>query len=114
MPRPPARHEPDRAPRRASSQERGGDVKPKRIRKSEGAWVKVPKAILAAPAWRAMSAEARLLWLDVRGWLRNDGLNNGNVHRSCRDAAKSLGFNKDTITRRFVELEHYGFLFKTG
>ena len=58
-----------------------------RKRKSKGPFVAVPKAILSAPALRAMSPEGRLLWIDLRGWLRNDGLNNGKVHRSCRDAA---------------------------
>jgi hypothetical protein len=36
------------------------------------------------------------------------------VHRSCRDAAEALGLHKDTIARRFVENEHYGFLRKTA
>jgi hypothetical protein len=85
-----------------------------RKRKSKGPFVAVPKAILNAPAWRAMSPEGRLLWIDLRGWLRNDGLNNGKVHRSCRDAAEALGLHKDTIARRFVENEHYGFLRKTA
>jgi hypothetical protein len=83
-------------------------------RKSKGPFVAVPKAILNAPAWRAMSPEGRLLWIDLRGWLRNDGLNNGKVHRSCRHAAEALGLHKDTIARRFVENEHYGFLRKTA
>jgi len=61
-----------------------------------------------------MSPEGRLLWIDLRGWLRNDGLNNGKVHRSCRDTAKALGLHKDTIARRFAENEHYGFLRKTS
>jgi len=86
----------------------------KRQRMSTGPYVAVPKTIWEAPAWREMSPEARLLWIDLRGRLRNDGLNNGNVHRSCRAAAKSIGFHKDTITRRFAELEHYGFLRKTS
>src|SRR5262245_36696043 len=86
----------------------------KRKRQSKGPYVAVPKAILDAPAWRAMSPEGRLLWIDLRAWLRNDGLNNGRVLRSCRAAAKSLGFNKDTIARRFTELEHYGLLRKTS
>jgi hypothetical protein len=86
----------------------------KRKRQSKGPYVAVPKAIMATPAWRAMSPEGRLLWFELRGWLRNDGLNNGKVLRSCRDAAKSLGFNKDTIARRFAENEHYGFLRKTS
>jgi hypothetical protein len=86
----------------------------KRQRMSTGPYVAVPKLIWGAPAWREMSPEARLLWIDLRGRLRNDGLNNGNVHRSCRAAAKSLGLSKNTITRRFAELEHYGFLHKTS
>jgi hypothetical protein len=86
----------------------------KRKRNSKGPHVQVPKAIMATPAWRAMSPWARLLWIDLRGWLRNDGLNNGKVHRACRKAAEAIGANKDTIVRRFVELEHFGFLRKTA
>jgi hypothetical protein len=86
----------------------------KRKRKINGPFVALPKAILATPAWRVMSPEGRLLWIDLRGWLRNDGLNNGKVLRSCRDAAKSIGLSKNTVARRFAELEHYGFLRKTA
>src|SRR5262245_61674626 len=86
----------------------------KRKRKSKGPYVAVPKAIMATSAWRALSPWARLLWIDLRGWLRNDNLNNGNVHRACRKAAEAIGANKDTIARRFVELEHFGFLRKTA
>jgi hypothetical protein len=85
----------------------------KHQRKSVGPHVQVPKAIMATPAWRAMSPEARLVWIELRGWLRNDRLNNGKVHRSCRKAAVAIGINKDTIARRYVENEHYGFLRKT-
>ena len=86
----------------------------KRQRKSKGPHVQVPKAIMATPAWRTMSPWARLLWIDLRGWLRNDDLNNGKVHRACRKAAEAIGANKDTIARRFVELEHFGFLRRTA
>jgi hypothetical protein len=86
----------------------------KRQRMSTGPYVAVPKTIWEAPAWREMSPEARLLWIDLRGRLRNDGLNNGSVHRSCRTAAKSIGLSKNTIVRRFAELEYYGFLRKTS
>jgi hypothetical protein len=51
----------------------------KRKRKSKGPFVAVPKAIMATPAWRAMSPGGRLLWIELRGWLRNDGLNNGRM-----------------------------------
>src|SRR5262249_31355546 len=81
---------------------------------SKGPYVAIPKRITEAPGWREMSPWARLLWIDLRGWLRNDGLNNGKVHRACREAAKTLGFDKKTIVRGFAELEHYGFLRKTA
>jgi hypothetical protein len=86
----------------------------KRNRKNQGPFVAVPKAIMATPAWHAMSPWARLLWIELRGQLRNDRLNNGKVHRACRTAAKALGFNKDTIARCFAENEHFGFLCKTA
>jgi hypothetical protein len=85
----------------------------KHQRKSSGPHVQIPKTILNAPAWRAMSPWARLLWIELRGWLRNDRLNNGKVHSSCRQAAEAIGANKDTIARRYAENEHYGFLRKT-
>jgi hypothetical protein len=85
----------------------------KRRRKINGPFVPLPLAILDAPAWRAMDFIARALWIELRRKLRNGGLNNGKIFLSCRDAEK-IGANKDTIARRFVELEHYGFLRKTS
>jgi hypothetical protein len=86
----------------------------KRKRKSKGPYVAVPIAIMSTAAWRTMSPEGRLLWIELRGRLRNDGLNNGKIFRSCRVAAKALGFSKNTVARRYSENEHYGFLRKTG
>jgi hypothetical protein len=86
----------------------------KRKRMSKGPFVAIPKAIMATPAWRAMTPEGRLLWIELRGWLRNDGLNNGKVRLSCRGGAEAIGLHKDTIAHRFVELEHFGFLRKTA
>jgi len=66
-------------------------------------------------AWRAMSYGARLLYIELRGYLRNDGLNNGKVFRSCRDAAKALGTQSTrSIVRWYAELEYYGFIRKTA
>jgi len=86
----------------------------KRTRKSNGPFVALPVAIIRSQAWVAMSPEGRLLWIELRSRLRNDGLNNGKLFRSCRDAAKGLGLNKDTVARRYAENEHYGFLRKTS
>ena len=87
----------------------------KRKRKSNGPFVAVPKAIMATPAWRAMSPGGRLLWIELRGWLRNDGSNNGKAYLACRGAAKAIGTkSKDSIVRWYAENEHYGFLRKTA
>jgi hypothetical protein len=87
----------------------------KRKRKSMGPFVAVPKAIMATPAWRAMSLGGRLLWIELRGWLRNDGLNNGRMFLACRSAAKAIGTkSKSSIVRWYAENEHYGFLRKTS
>src|SRR5262249_22963018 len=109
-----ARHEGHlhRTGQAARPQLRGRNMK--RKRKSMGPFAAVPLAILDAPAWRAMSPIARLLWIALRRKLRNYGLNNGKIYLSCRDAAEEIGGNKDTIARRYAELEHYGFLRKTA
>jgi hypothetical protein len=85
-------------------------MKKKRQRQNIGPFIAMPKAIWEAPAWRAMTPEARLLWIDMRGQLRNDGLNNGKVYRGHRTAGRAIGLSKNTVTNRFAELEHYGFL----
>jgi hypothetical protein len=85
----------------------------KRQRKIKGPFVPVPLAILDTPAWRATDFIARALWIELRRKLRYDGLNNGKIWLACRSAAKAIGANKDTITRRYAVLEHYGFLRKT-
>src|SRR5262249_17817978 len=86
----------------------------KRKRQIKGPFVAIPLTILDAPAWCAMDFIARALWIALRCKLRNDGLNNGKIYLSCRSAAKTIGGNKDTVARRFTELEHYGFLRKTA
>ena len=72
------------------------------------------RSIMATPAWRAMSPIGRLVNIELRGHLRNDWLNNGNVHLSCRAGAKAIGINKDTVAHGLAENEHYGFLCKTS
>jgi hypothetical protein len=87
----------------------------KRKRKISGPFVAIPKTIMTTLAWRAMSYSARVLWIELRGWLRNDGLNNGREFLSCRKAAKAIGTKSTrSIVRWFAELEHYGFVRKTS
>jgi hypothetical protein len=86
----------------------------KRKRKIKGPFVATPLALLDAPAWRVMSLGARLLHIELRRSLRNDGLNNGKIFRSCRSAAKAIGIDKNTAQHGYCELEHYGFIRKTA
>src|SRR5262249_48217886 len=87
----------------------------KRKRKSKLApFVPVTKTTMATPAWRAMSLGARMLYIELRGRLRNDCLNNGKVFLSCRLAAKAIGVRPGSVARWYMENEHFGFLRKTG
>jgi hypothetical protein len=72
------------------------------------------KATMATPAWRVMSPIGRLINIELRRHLRNDWLNNGKVHLSCRAGAKAIGINKDSVAQGLAENEHYGFLRKTA
>jgi hypothetical protein len=86
----------------------------KHKRQSIGQYTAFPRAIEKQPAWKAMSPYARLVWLRLRGWLRGDGLNNGKIGAPCRQFGEELGFDKDTVARALIELEHYGFIIKTA
>src|SRR5262249_10818183 len=58
---------------------------------------------------------SRLLWIELRGWPRNNGANNGKVFLTCRDAAKAIGTKSmSSIVRWYAENEHHGFLVKTA
>lgn len=88
--------------------------KHKRSARIPGGYVAVPKLIMKEPAWRAMTPGARLLWIELRGWLRIDGRNNGQVFLVDRDAAKTIGAHPGSIVRWYAENQHYGFLVKTA
>jgi hypothetical protein len=85
-----------------------------RTRGKDGPYTALPKAITGAPAWRTMSFGARLLYIALRGWLRNDRLNNGKQFLSCRDAAEEIGATRSMVAVWYAENVHYGFLCKTG
>src|SRR5215831_18789495 len=77
-------------------------------------FVPLIKSTMAAPAWRAMSPGARMLYIELRGRLRNDYANNGKVFLSDRNAAKAVGVTPGSIVRYYAENEHFGFLRKTS
>jgi hypothetical protein len=85
----------------------------RRKKRAKAPFVMMPLAILNSAAWIEVDPTGRLLWIALRRKLRNDGLNNGKIYLSCRNAAKEIGIDKSTAAVQFMALEHYGFLRKT-
>jgi hypothetical protein len=94
-------------------------MKPKRRKQRKklipGHFVPLLTATMATPAWRAMSFGARLVYVGLRAKMYHDARNNGTFYLSCRAAAKALGTKSTrSVVRWLAELEHYGFVRKTG
>jgi hypothetical protein len=68
---------------------------------------------LDAPAWRALSHGAQILYIALKRRHRRDVNNNGSIFLSQRDAEAELASSKRYIARWFRELEHYGFIVMT-
>jgi len=83
---------------------------PKRLR----LYLKLHLDILDAPAWRATSAGARLLYIALRRRHNSKHNNNGDIFISQREAAKELNLSRPTVAKSFQELEHFGFIVMTS
>ena len=64
--------------------------------------------VLDAPAWRALSHGAKVLYIALRRRYHATIDNNG-IYLPQRTAEKELHSHRDQIARWFRELEHYGF-----
>jgi hypothetical protein len=67
-----------------------------------------------APAWLAMSAHARVVYMALKARYSFKARNNGRIYLSVRQAAEETGFNKDMIARCLRELQYYGFIVMTN
>jgi hypothetical protein len=76
-------------------------------------FIAVLKDTWNAPAWRAMSCGARLLYIALKARYNVKQHNNGRLFLSVRDAAKELGTSQVQVIRWYRELQHYGFIVKT-
>jgi hypothetical protein len=63
---------------------------------------------MESPAWRDMSPIARLLYIALKK--RYNRRTQQAVFLSVRTAAEELNFSKNTITPKYRELEHHGFI----
>lgn len=76
--------------------------------KTGGAFVMLPNYLLDSPAWRALSTQARALYIELRR--RYNGRNNGQIALSVRDGADLCRMNRDTVASSFKALESLGFV----
>jgi hypothetical protein len=70
-------------------------------------FVALPHFMLGSPAWLTMSPNAKALLIDV--WRRHNGVNNGEISYSVREAA-AIGLGRSAAARAFRELVGRGFL----
>ena len=59
-------------------------------------------------AWLDLTTQARVVYLAIRR--RYNGLNNGRLALSARDAAAMCKINKDTALKCFQALQEHGFI----
>lgn len=71
-------------------------------------FVKLPFYMLEHPSWRAMTSIAKLIFIEMKH--RYNGVNNGHIALSCRDAGEQLGCSRNTVQRALLELEYHGFI----
>jgi hypothetical protein len=73
----------------------------------DGQFVPVLASTMDAPAWRAMSHGARVLFVSLKRKVPRD---TNRAFISYRDACKELGSGSNKIREWFAELQHYGFI----
>jgi len=77
-------------------------------------FVPVDQEMLNSPAWRAMKMGARMLYIHLKRRWSFKQRNNGRIFLSQRDAQEEMGVgDRDSISRWFRELQHYGFIVMT-
>ena len=78
-------------------------------------FVAADQEMMRSPAWRATSYGARWLYMHIKWRWRSQSKNNGRLYLSHREAQKEMGgSNRDSISRWFRELQHYGFIVMTN
>jgi hypothetical protein len=77
-------------------------------------FVPIDREVMSSPAWRATSFGARWLYMHLKRRWSFKQKNNGRLFLSQRDAQEEIGAgNRDSISRWFRELQHYGFIVMT-
>jgi len=77
-------------------------------------FVPLLKGTLDAPAWKAMSMGARMLYVALKRRYNRNNHNNGRLFISQRDASAEMGTHHNQVARWFRELQHFGFIVQTS
>lgn len=75
-----------------------------------GSFVKLEHWMMERPAWRALSAVERVIYIEVAALYRGPDTNNGALAMSARRAASLARCNKDTAQKALKRLCEIGFL----
>lgn len=73
-----------------------------------GKFVQLSHWFMDTPAWRTVAPGPRALYVELRR--RFNGVNNGRITLSHREAAEALSVHRNTVGRWFDELEARGFI----
>ena len=87
---------------------RGRGIDAKGRSKRGGRFLMLEHFLLKSAAWRALSPVQRAIYIEIAQ--RFNGMNNGEISLSVREAARYVHCAKDTAAKAFHELERIGFI----
>jgi hypothetical protein len=80
----------------------------KKHKRGAGRHVQLPEWLQSSEAWATLKPGPRALYVELKR--RYNGVNNGRIHLSHRDAAKALNAHRNTVGSWFEELQKRGFI----
>ena len=77
-------------------------------KKGVGQFIMVPHAIVKSDAWRSCKPNAIVVWLQLSR--RFNGMNNGRIVYSCREATEDVRIGKNTAAKALIQLMEVGLI----
>lgn len=71
-------------------------------------FVRLHRGVTNSAAWKSLTCEAKSLLLEI--WARHNGLNNGHIAYSHRQARTALRIGNGKVQKAFRELQDKGFI----
>jgi DNA-binding MarR family transcriptional regulator len=76
----------------------------------EARHVRLYHSMLKTGAWKSLTANARVIYVEIASRYGGPSSNNGRIPYSVRDAAKSLKIGKSTAAKAIQQLQDRGFI----